>query len=256
MRDFRWALLAIGALLGSLGDVPLHAGTRITLGPADELALDQPRVAIELIDPTTGRSLGPNLANTFLLDTGANSILAVDDSVYELNLNGYQTEGTFLEQGVGGFTEFDVSAKYDIHFAGSDGIEQVIPDGRMLSSTTASFCPIPGLCSFFGILGMPAMENRVTTLDLTSLLGDGGSFSIDDIFAGNFDVGFLDTRFSPATSRYEPSTLPRPARGGALSGGRRRSAAQLERPAVPARSPPNMQVSPCPAISCSTPARS
>ena len=174
----------------------------ILLGPADEIALDQPRVAVELIDPTTGRSLGPSFANTFLLDTGANSILAVDDAIYELNLNGYRTEGTFLEQGIGGFTQFDVSAVYDVRFAGADGQVQTIPDARLMSSTTTSFCPIPGFCSFFGIIGMPAMENRVTTLNLSSLAGGGTLPTIDDIFNGSFDVGFLETTFSssvPAT---------------------------------------------------------
>lgn len=197
-------LLLIGALLAGPGAPGWAANPYLLLGPADELALDQPRVAIELVDPATGRSLGPSLANTFLLDTGANSILAVDDSVYELSRNGYVTEGTFFEQGVGGFTEFDVSAKYNINFAGSDGVINTIENGRLLSSETESFCPIPGMCSFFGIIGMPAMENRVTTLDLTTLLGDGGALDIEDLFSGDFSVGFLGTTFSnelPATNR-------------------------------------------------------
>src|SRR5262245_37631423 len=103
-RQFAFAhALALVTLLASARQLPA-VSPYILLGPADELALDQPRVAVEFFDPINGQSLGPNLANTFLLDTGANSILVVDDAIYELNANGYRTEGTFFEQGVGGFT--------------------------------------------------------------------------------------------------------------------------------------------------------
>jgi hypothetical protein len=189
-------VLAVGLTLAILGtSVTSAASPYILLGPADELALDQPRVALELIDPSNGNSLGPDLANTFVLDSGSNSILAVDDAVYELNSNGYRTEGTFFEQGIGGFTQFDVSAAYDITYAGTDGQTETIPDGRILSSSTTSFCPIPGLCSFFGIIGMPAMENKVTTLNLASLAGDGGEVTIEDLLSGDFGIGFLETTF-------------------------------------------------------------
>jgi hypothetical protein len=196
LRTVLGGLVAIALGLACVSGLQA-ASPYILLGPADELALDQPRVAVELVEPETGRSLGPSLANTFLLDTGANSILAVDDAIAELNSAGYRTEGTFFEQGVGGFSQFDVSARYDINYAGSDGQILTIAGGRILSSTTTSFCPIPGLCSFFGIMGMPAMENKVTTLNLSSLAGDGGGISIDDILnGGGFDIGFLETRFA------------------------------------------------------------
>lgn len=185
----------LGVSLTGWASAGWAAAPYLLLGPADEIALDQPRVAIELIDPATGRSLGPGLANTFLLDTGANGILAVDDSVAELMQKGYRTEGTYFEQGVGGFTEFDVSAPYDMRVGGSNGQFITLEDARLLSSTTESFCPLPGLCSFFGIVGMPAMNGRVTTLDLSSLAGEGGGMDIDDLFNGDFSVGFLDTRF-------------------------------------------------------------
>jgi hypothetical protein len=198
------ALVLAGLVLTALA-APLHAANPyIKLGPADEIALDQPRIAVQLRDPDTGRLLGPFTANTFLLDTGANSILAVDDSVFELNANGYQTEGRYLEQGVAGFTEYDVSAKYDFEFAGSDGVIHSIPGGRMMSSNTDSFCPIPGFCSFFGIMGMPAMDGRVTTMDLRTLVSEDSNIDLDNIFAGNFNAGFLSTTFSqelPETDR-------------------------------------------------------
>lgn len=179
----------------------------ILLGPADELALDQPRVAIELIDPRTGNSIGPELTNTFLLDTGANSILAGDDAVSELAPQGYRTEGTFIEFGVAGSAEFDVSAEYHVRFGGSDGVIQTLENARILSSTQTSFCPVPGLCSFFGIIGMPAMNERVTTLNLSGLGGGGGNgdpFDIFDLLEGGLDFDFLATTFAndlPATSQ-------------------------------------------------------
>ena len=205
MRNPLFQLYFSTALLITFTPPASGAGPYYTLGPAEELALDQPRIAVEFVDPDNGRIVGPNLANTFLLDTGANSILIVDDAIRELNQGGYRTEGTFFEQGVGGFSEFDVSAAYDINFAGSDGQRVTIEDARALSSTTESFCPVPGLCSFFGIMGMPAMENRVTTLNMQSLVGDaGGGLSIDDIFTGGLEIGFLETTFSdtlPATDK-------------------------------------------------------
>ena len=167
-------------LVTSAFQVTLAQSPHILLGPADQLALDQPRIAIELAEMDSGQVIGPGFANTFLLDTGANSILAVDDAIAELNANGYRTEGTFFEQGVAGFTEFDVSAPYRFNFAGSDGMRLSLDNARIMSSNTVSFCPIPGLCSFYGIAGMPAMDKRVTTLDLSSLgggnVGDGGIF--------------------------------------------------------------------------------
>lgn len=169
----------------------------IALGPADELALDQPRIAVEFVDPTTGRTVGPSLANTFLLDTGANGILAVDDAVAEMNSRGYRTEGVFFEQGVAGFTEFDVSAAYNLRYAGSDGVPHVLENVRILSSNDVTFCPVPGLCSFFGIAGMPTMDGRVTTMNLASLGGDGGgTFDLDDLLNGLLEVDFLETTFS------------------------------------------------------------
>ena len=181
----------------------------IELGFADELALDQPRISVELLDQNTGQPIGPDLAATFLLDTGANSILATDDSVFELNRGGYQTEGDFFEQGVAGFTRFDVSAEYDIRFTGSDFNTHQIENGRILSSETVSFCPAPGLCSFFGIVGMPAMIDRVTTLDFTTIGGEFGA----DIFEDIFSLDFMSTTFSseiPATSkrRYTVPVTP------------------------------------------------
>ncbi|MCP4189099.1 MAG: PEP-CTERM sorting domain-containing protein [Planctomycetaceae bacterium] len=209
-----WQSIAI-VLFFSILQTASAESPYILLGPADQLALDQPRIAMEFEDPDTGQILGPAFANTFLLDTGANSILAVDDAIAELNRNGYRTEGTFFERGIGGFTEFDVSAEYNINFAGSDGIPNTITDARILSSTTESFCPVPGLCSFYGIAGMPLMNERVTTMDLSSLGGGdtGGGDIFGDIFDSLMGVDFLSTTFSdqlPTTNlrRYNIPVTP------------------------------------------------
>ncbi|MCA9152422.1 MAG: aspartyl protease family protein, partial [Planctomycetales bacterium] len=126
------------------------------------------------------------------------SILATDDSVAEMNSNGYRTEGTFYEQGVGGFTEFDVSAKYHVNFGGADGAVNTVENARILSSETESFCPLPGFCSFFGIAGMPLMDGRVTTFNISSLGGGaGGGFDLNDILSGGgLQFDFLETTFS------------------------------------------------------------
>ena len=187
------SILLLVALATLLVPVQLLANApTITLGFADQLAFDQPRIDIQLVDPDTGVTLGPDFASSFLLDTGANSILAVDDAILELNRGGYQVDGQFFERGVAGVTEFDVSAEYDIRFVGSDNREHVIEDKRILSSTTTSFCPIPGSCSFFGIVGMPVMDQRVTTMDLSSIGGGGVEFDPFDPFTG---IDFMRTTF-------------------------------------------------------------
>jgi hypothetical protein len=208
----RAVILVVAGLLCAGIDSPLVANESpyILLGSADQLALDQPRISVELIDPATGRVIGPDLASTFLLDTGANSVLAVDDAVAELNQNGYRTEGTFFEQGVAGFTEFDVSALYRLRFTDSNSTRHVLENSRILSSTKTSFCPIPGLCSFFGVAGMPIMIDRVTTLDVSNI---GGPDVGDDIFEGLFDLDFMHTSFSgqlPTTTkrRYSVAVTP------------------------------------------------
>lgn len=183
----------------------------IMLGPADQLAFDQPRIAIELVDPRTNQSIGPDFASTFLLDTGANSILAVDDAIFELNRAGYRVEGQFYERGVAGVTEFDVSAEYELHFFGADGTEFTLDNTRILSSTETSFCPIPGLCSFFGIVGMPVMDHRVTSMDLSTIGGGGSEFDPFDPFTG---IDFMQTNFYdeiPSTDKRRYSVELTPA---------------------------------------------
>ena len=207
----RTVVLAFAIVLAGAGNL-LGANTpSIRLGFADQLAFDQPRINIELVDADTGITLGPDFASTFLLDTGANSILAVDDAILELNRAGYRVDGEFFERGVAGVTKFDVSAEYNLRFYGSDGTPFVIEDTRILSSTTTSFCPIPGSCSFFGIVGMPVMNQRVTTMNLSSIGGAGGEIDPFDPFGS---VDFMQTNFYdeiPETDKRRYSVQLTPA---------------------------------------------
>jgi hypothetical protein len=154
----------------------LAVGT-IELGPSDNIALDQPRVAIELaadIDPGPGvqwESLGPSLFNTFLLDTGASSVLAMATAIADLEQSrlGYDTQGFLLEGGVAGDQLLDVSVPYRFDFAGSNGIRHTLLDARIMSDATKDFSSFGP----WGLVGMPAMEGRVTSLDFSGWSGGG-----------------------------------------------------------------------------------
>ncbi|OHB77066.1 MAG: hypothetical protein A2W31_10035 [Planctomycetes bacterium RBG_16_64_10] len=177
------ALLFVGldAVLLTCGSQPARAGYRVELGPSDGLALDQPRVAIEVFDVSNSgvpSSLGPGLYNTLLLDTASNSIIVVGGAVTELAGAGYQTVAIYDEQGVAGFTPMGVSRPYAFDFAGSSGIRHRLSDVRLLSNGQLNFG------SFNGIVGMPAMVGRTTTMDMTVWSG------------GLLDLGFLDVAFS------------------------------------------------------------
>lgn len=131
-----------------------------------EIALDQPRVAVELLVPTgTGPDdwgcVGPSMFNTFLLDTGANSVLAMATAVDDLSQPPYAwtTQGEFLEAGVAGDHEMDISVPYRFDFAGTRGICSTINDARILSDPNQDF----SMFGPWGLAGMPAMVDRVTS---------------------------------------------------------------------------------------------
>ncbi len=139
----------------------------IDLGASDNVALDQPRVTVEFGD-AFGRSIGPDIFNSWLLDTGANTILAFKTAIDDMNESPppYQVEGLFNEIGVGGSQLFDISAPYQLDFAGTSGVRQTIVDTRIISDATRDV----SMFGPFGIVGMPAMTGRVTTLDFTPWL--------------------------------------------------------------------------------------
>ncbi len=150
----------------------------IELGPSDNVALDQPLVAVELLedanpDPEIEEwiSLGPSIFNTLLLDTGANSVLAMATAVDDLQTNGdYETQGKFLETGIGGYHLLDISAPYRFDFAGTDGVRNTISnETHILSDATKDF----SMFGPWGLVGMPAMADKVTSLDMTVWSGGG-----------------------------------------------------------------------------------
>ncbi|MDY0171020.1 MAG: FG-GAP-like repeat-containing protein, partial [Thermoguttaceae bacterium] len=162
----------------------LSAGA-IELGPSDNIALDQPRVAIELIedlnpDPDVHQwaSVGPSVFNTFLLDTGANSVLAMATAVSDMQQPPvvYRTEGEFEEAGVGGQHPMDISASYRLDFAGTTGDRNTIHDVRILSDPDHDF----SMFGPWGIAGMPAMADRVTTMDMRGW--SGGGMDLDSLY--------------------------------------------------------------------------
>jgi len=172
------------AVLGSLALTAFFgpssaARSFINLGPKDDFAFDQPAITIEVFEQTgsgnnvvKGSSLGPSgggffTTNSFILDTGATSIIAFSEPEHELRDNGYVTENTVLEQGVSGFEELDVSKPYYLEFTDSSPSVFALPSTRIMSSATVG----DSLFGVNGIVGMPAMAGRVVTLD-TSVWAD------------------------------------------------------------------------------------
>ncbi|MFO0889085.1 MAG: cohesin domain-containing protein [Isosphaeraceae bacterium] len=155
------------------GQVQLQSaggGSEIVLGRSDNIAIDQPKVTVEVIHldaQGNETSLGPSTFNTFLLDTGATSVLSAAEATTELKTNDsglpYQTLGQYDEQGVAGTNLWDVSAPYRLDFAGNSGVRNTLQNVQILSSEDNSF----SFLGPWGIVGMPAMVGRVTTLDLT-----------------------------------------------------------------------------------------
>jgi len=171
----------------------LSAGA-IELGPQTGF-YEQPFVEVELGnvvgDITYGLGpygsvfgLGLYPLNGFLLDTGANSILSAKDATLDLEA-GYRTEGLYHEWGVAGYTEFDVSAPYRLDFRGTDGVPHTLPKTedqvRILSSTTVELGGSILIGGVAGIVGMPAMAGRVTTLDMSGWAGTTDIFDIDPL---------------------------------------------------------------------------
>ncbi|MBN2475302.1 MAG: aspartyl protease family protein [Pirellulales bacterium] len=168
----------------------LLSANAIDLGPGTDL-YDQPYVEVELFDGSTG--LGPYGSvwgfipyNYFVLDTGANSVLSAREPTLDLVSAGYQTEGTFLEYGVAGASEFDVSAAYRFDFRGSDGVTHTLPQTddavRILSSEDLELGGPLLWGGVAGVVGMPAMAGRVTTLDMSGW-ADGSDLALGVEFA-------------------------------------------------------------------------
>lgn len=151
----------------------------INLGPTADFALDQPFVTFEM--QVNGMDLGPSAQfQNFLLDTGASSVVVLDDAAVELHQSsGNFDTGTFLELGVGGFEEYAVSAPYDMVLTGAEDSQITVPNIKVLSKpVNDEFGDSTG---FYGIAGMPAMVDRVTTLDFSGGIGSIDPTNIDDL---------------------------------------------------------------------------
>ena len=152
----------------------LLSGSQIVLGPPTELT-DQPYVDVDILNGTQDLwkdntdPYGVVPYNHLLLDTGANSITVVSDAAAQLTGQGLQNvpDYTFSDIGVGGSTSFNLSDPYQLNFAGTDGVTHILPqtsqDVRILDE--ADFISAYGIRRGLpGVVGMPAMVNRVTTL--------------------------------------------------------------------------------------------
>ena len=163
-----WIAIAGMFSLAALVGVASAANPYVNLGPTADFAFDQPFVGFTM--SVNANSLGPaGDAQTFLLDTGASSIVAVGAAAEDLhNSTGDFNQGVFQEQGVGGFIDYFVSAPYEMTIQGTGDQRITISDIKILSDPAQDFGFGAG---FYGIVGMPAMVNRVTTLDMTVELG-------------------------------------------------------------------------------------
>lgn len=170
----------------------------IELGQADSIAIDQPRIAVEVYEPPDN-SFGPYVGNTWALDTGAQGLLAAMIAYDEMAAEGYTTVAQYEETGVGGTSMLDLSAEYNFRFAGTAGTPiYEIPNVTLLSSDSLY------LGSFGGVAGMPVMVNRVTSLDIQAM---GDKFRAGDFFP-YIEVAFDSTVPASGGHRYSvPLTL-------------------------------------------------
>src|SRR5207237_1077818 len=105
-------------------------------------------------------SLGPATFSTFLLDTGATSVLVAAEATGELEQAG-QDQGIPLrkygiqydEQGVAGTNLWDVSKPYRVDYAGNSGVRHTLNGNQFLTSEDNSF----SFLGPWGIMGMPGM---------------------------------------------------------------------------------------------------
>lgn len=194
----------------------------LRLGPADDVAMDQARLAFEVLTPNNGPSLGPKVEHRdILLATGSSGILIVDDAVTDLVSKGYVTQGTYNEVGLVGPTQFNVSAPYDLRYANPGDVPVFLEDIRVLSNATESYCPINTECTIFGLLGMPAVNGRVTTFDLGTLSSGDPLVTIDDLINDTLNFELLETKFAvnvPGTTKRRMSVVVEPV-SFALNGG-------------------------------------
>lgn len=137
----------------------------VELGPADGIALDQPRVLFALMRPSTEEVVGPQTYSTAALDTAANGILLVRLAYASEEKYGQATRGEtpvfYDERGLATTQPLAVLPPYDL---------VVQPDEEApafrLPRINAMASESMDLGSFAGVVGMPAMAGRIVMLDL------------------------------------------------------------------------------------------
>lgn len=182
-----------------LGKIASAAQPYIDMGPLqDPLSPDMRWAYVNVeMSPSLGpygsteNMLGiPAAHNRLILDTGANSALFVAEAAAELESRGIVDVGDYVEMGVSGAETYNVSAPYRYQFWGTTSSTRytLSPDGgtQVMYNSAAD---IGGrladslLYSVPGILGMPAMTGRVTTLDMRPWITSE-------------DFSYMDTSFS------------------------------------------------------------
>ena len=192
------AVLAVS--LVTLGTETGAEAPRLELGEKPSFGLFQPRVTVEIVGDD-GQSFGP-AANTFLLDTGASGVLLYPPATTEVAELGFENEGEpFEEAGISGSSFFDVSKPYQLLFNGATTTES-IDDVRFLSGSSP---PDPtGLMGLNGIVGMPALAGRVTTLNNQSREG-APSLSMAVSFADELPAALTHRFTVPLTELSFPA---------------------------------------------------
>lgn len=185
----------------------------IDMGLKDDAAYSQPIVEFELFEligaDEKGPSLGPVgepeilfLPNQLILDTGATSIIAMNDAESSLQSNGYVIVNQVEEYGVGGSQFVDVSDNYYVEVTDAVGNVTSLPGTRILSGQFGD------LAGVNGIVGMPAMVGKVVTLDFTSWSNIGPIEDLDDLLDALEALAFVDVRIAnslPASNGHRYS---------------------------------------------------
>lgn len=148
--------------------LPVAAQNVVELGPADGIALDQPRVAFALLHPGTDQVVGPQIYNTAALDTAANGILLARLAYASQENYGQaqrgQTPVYYDERGLAATQPLAVLPPYDLLVQADQPTE-----GFKITRVHALASESMDLGSFAGVVGMPVMAGRVVVLDLKPL---------------------------------------------------------------------------------------
>ncbi|MEM6690804.1 MAG: hypothetical protein AAF664_15325, partial [Planctomycetota bacterium] len=200
--------LAVLAAFALLTAPTVHAQATRDLGRADGFAIDQPRVVVRFDRPDNSQAFpsDPSGGFTFIADTGASGVLLAAGAHSDLfglsNIN-YPIAGTYLEQGVAGFEPVDVTEPLDTTVSAFGGLDSILGTGGTSSLpgdvTTFQLPGIAGLDApalnlggFDGIIGMPALADRTTVVDLQTISGGSPTPGSTSFGFDLIHVGFTD----------------------------------------------------------------